>query len=275
MTAEQRVLLVVTADLVSSVDKIKQLTAEYPNADVHQQLLERLEVSAVHIPPQSFDLVRIVGAERTEIGGTAASAIYDAMKPNAHLVGAVKNESVLVLNGLVKEGDKWTKYVQKAPTVLLSRKPKTGTSNNLFKRKFDRAPPSALNADLPPLDKMESSPESDLIDEDDLVDGADPAHVYPAKCNPDGKRRRACKDCTCGLREIEEKEEASARQRQAIILTSDDLAEIDFTVPGKAVGGCGSCALGDAFRCDGCPYLGLPPFKPGEVVSLDQFGDDF
>lgn len=274
MTAEQRVLLVVTADLVTSVDKIQQLTSEYSNADVHQQLLERLEVSAVHIPPQSFDLVRIVGSEDTEIGNTAATAIYDAMKPNAHLVGTVKNESLLVLSGLVKEGDKWTKYVQKAPSVLLNRKPKTGNSSTPFKRKFERAP-SALNADLPPLDKIESSPESDLIDEDDLVDAADPAHVYPAKCNPDGKRRRACKDCSCGLREIEEQEEANARERQAVVLTSSDLAEIDFTIPGKAVGGCGSCALGDAFRCDGCPYLGLPPFKPGEVVSLDQFGDDF
>jgi hypothetical protein len=87
-----------------------------------------------------------------------------------------------------------------------------------------------------------------------------------------GKRRRACKDCTCGLAERIAAEDAAKRatadsQLKTLKLGADDLAEVDFTVQGK-VGSCGNCSLGDAFRCDGCPYIGMPAFKPGEEVRL-------
>ncbi|ODQ72820.1 hypothetical protein LIPSTDRAFT_41765, partial [Lipomyces starkeyi NRRL Y-11557] len=119
--------------------------------------------------------------------------------------------------------------------------------------------------------------EDDLIDEDTLLDGDLPdALQIPIACQPTGKRRRkACKDCTCGLKELElqEQEARSVNQSHVFTLSLDDTAEIDFTVPGKT-GSCGNCSLGDAFRCDGCPYLGLPPFKEGEVVNLDALGAD-
>lgn len=93
------------------------------------------------------------------------------------------------------------------------------------------------------------------------------------ECRPKaGKRRRACKDCTCGLKEKLEAEDSAKRNNadkalNTLKLGADDLTEVDFTVQGK-VGSCGNCALGDAFRCDGCPYIGLPAFKPGEEVRL-------
>ncbi|KAM0287279.1 hypothetical protein ACHAQH_000593 [Verticillium albo-atrum] len=132
------------------------------------------------------------------------------------------------------------------------------------------------------LDDDFGDDDDDLIDEDTLLTEEDikrPVNI-PPECAPKaGKRRRACKDCSCGLAEKLAAEDAAKRatadaklgaiQKQAadVKLAADDLAEVDFTVQGK-VGSCGNCALGDAFRCDGCPYVGLPPFKPGEEVRL-------
>lgn len=117
--------------------------------------------------------------------------------------------------------------------------------------------------------------DDELIDEDTLLTEEDMKKplAIPPECAPRaGKRRRACKDCTCGLAEKLAKEDAEKRatadsQLQALKLDANDLAEVDFTVKGK-VGSCGNCSLGDAFRCDGCPYIGMPAFKPGEEVRL-------
>ena len=106
--------------------------------------------------------------------------------------------------------------------------------------------------------------DDELIDEDTLLDEEDlkrPVQIrkrplyscyeqaliqYPAtECKPKAKRRRACKDCTCGLAQklaVEDKaKRANADQAlSALKLQADDLAEVDFTVKGK-VGSCGNC----------------------------------
>lgn len=91
-----------------------------------------------------------------------------------------------------------------------------------------------------------------LLDEDDLKK-PDPASLKAPSCG-DGatKKKKACKNCTCGLAE-ELDQESKGKQKT--------------NVPKSA---CGSCYLGDAFRCASCPYLGMPAFKPGEKIVLDN-----
>ena len=102
--------------------------------------------------------------------------------------------------------------------------------------------------------------EDDLVDEDDLLENeAMKVEVASTSVSDDcelgaGGGRKACKDCTCGRAE----ENAQGKPSQ------------------PRSGGCGSCYLGDAFRCSTCPFLGKPAFKPErsdllgvDVVRLD------
>jgi hypothetical protein len=102
-----------------------------------------------------------------------------------------------------------------------------------------------------------------LVDEDDLL-RADNLKVelkQRADCGTGpAQARRACKNCSCGLAEIE------AAEEKAAVAGAPASAKPKLD-PGKS--SCGSCSLGDAFRCSTCPFLGQPAFKKGEAVKLD------
>lgn len=98
------------------------------------------------------------------------------------------------------------------------------------------------------LDLAEDDLGSDLIDADALLTEEDRMRPTPQTgCAQVSGPKRACKNCTCGLAQQLDAESRAAATSQSA---------------------CGSCYLGDAFRCSGCPYRGLPPFKPGERVTI-------
>ena len=71
--------------------------------------------------------------------------------------------------------------------------------------------------------------------------------------------RKACKNCTCGLAS------SSGSEIQPVKLVVSEDGELDTA---QYESKCGSCGLGDEFRCAGCPFSGLPKFKPGEIIRL-------
>ncbi|KAJ7095115.1 Fe-S cluster assembly protein DRE2 [Mycena belliarum] len=134
---------------------------------------------------------------------------------------------------------------------------------------------------------MLSAPTVPSIDAEALLTPADRARPVPT-CEPVNaaapRRKRACKNCSCGLRELEEEELRASKvvvldgsqTGGAVEVSQDEKARLVAAAKAapKATSSCGSCFLGDAFRCASCPYLGLPAFQPGEKVEIDFGMDD-
>jgi hypothetical protein len=107
--------------------------------------------------------------------------------------------------------------------------------------------------------------ESDLIDERELLDDSDITFATKGSvlCDVEQSngKKRACKNCTCGLAEREAVEEAKGN-------LSGNLSN------GETKSSCGNCYKGDAFRCASCPYLGQPAFEPNENKVMLSLNDD-
>jgi len=271
------------------------------------QMLDRLSAGLVTLPTATYDVILLLtDVEQSNsplLTRSIAAKVFDALKPGGIIKsqdgtfgtvnGPDKTEAILA--GLTKNenGDGMVKPTAEDGTGVVMLK--LGTKRTVNGKIAGGAvplrgavQPTTSNAPAATvgfvdfgddLDEIVTGEDDELIDEDDLLTEEDKIQgiVQPPECRPKtGKRKRACKDCTCGLKEKLEAEDTEKRAKadqalNTMQLKDDDLAEVDFTVQGK-VGSCGNCALGDAFRCDGCPYVGLPPFKPGEEVRL--YNDD-
>jgi hypothetical protein len=139
-----------------------------------------------------------------------------------------------------------------------TRKSASGVSNVTFSC---RKPAWALGAaasmdgtDLP-VQKATTKKVAAKIDEDSLLGDDVPKAVGKGKSDC-STQPKACANCSCGRKELEDKLGASEAKKK---------------LEGGAVrSACGSCYLGDAFRCETCPYRGQPAFKAGTKVQLDS-----
>lgn len=99
--------------------------------------------------------------------------------------------------------------------------------------------------------------DEELIDDEELLTEDDKIRPVVAKSDDCevGAGRKACKNCSCGRAEAE-------AAGEKVVLTPEMLE--------NPVSSCGNCSLGDAFRCAGCPYKGLPAFEPGKRIELSK-----
>ncbi|KAI1266379.1 DUF689-domain-containing protein [Xylariaceae sp. FL1019] len=281
-SAPQRTLLLAPPSVASHEETLRDVYTTFDRTTSDLTMLDRLSAGLVSLPTATYDLVVVLtsgaGANRDEASKLLTRSIYDSvaasMKPEAILrtqTGPSLPATEAILAGLVQKPDgTFEKAEEEAPVILrLGGKKKTNGANN-----NNGSVPVPKTVTLSLDDDLDGS-DDELIDEDTLLTEEDKNQALqaPAECIPKiGKRRRACKDCTCGLAAKLEAEDRARRAKADAgleILKLDDLNDLesDFTVKGK-VGSCGSCSLGDAFRCADCPYIGLPAFKPGEEIKI-------
>ncbi|KAL0949899.1 hypothetical protein HGRIS_009928 [Hohenbuehelia grisea] len=268
---------------------------------VEKQMLERLVDKATFLKPASYAAVHV----------TLSPSEYEGLLPNLPpllaeiLQGLAPNGSLNLLNlnaSLQTLPSELTlagfQIIQSLTPdgVIVAQKPthSAGTSFSLKKKLAGSTPAPAIslprrNKDLSAKKALWtlSSPSTPLIDAESLLTPADRARPVPT-CEPVNaaapRRKRACKNCSCGLAELEAEERKSGKvvvidgapDGGAIEMTQEErerLMKAAEAAP-KATSSCGNCFLGDAFRCAGCPYRGLPAFKPGEKVEIDFGMDD-
>jgi len=100
-------------------------------------------------------------------------------------------------------------------------------------------------------DDIELIDDDELLNEEDLKKPAAESLKAPCGSSDSKGKKKACKNCSCGL--AEELESGVEKLKTKSVNSA-----------------CGSCYLGDAFRCASCPYIGMPAFKPGEKVKLSD-----
>lgn len=279
--------------LISSLDE------ETPGKTIERQLLDRLVDGAVTLTPSHYSSIYLIltPADYSSLLPSLRSVLKQLLEglcPLGKLLllnltsGFFNLPDELTLVGFsiietVSE-DKDTRIVAQKPLAPTPAptpsKPLHGSSLPL-KRKVDPARQASKKAVW-----TFSSPSTPAIDAEALLTDADRARPMPT-CEPftpgAPRRKKACKSCTCGLAEVEAEETSKGN---VVLLDADGVVEVGSgetekqrllaaaKAAPKATSSCGSCFLGDAFRCEGCPYMGLPPFNPGEKVEINLSMDD-
>lgn len=214
-----------------------------------------LSAAAASLPRAAYDAIVSLAPAPGHHGLPLLSALAAALKPGGKLIvkekggSAEKLTKALLLSGLASSSSGGGGSAD-GVTVVEASKPawETGAKAAISFRSKPAAAAKAWTLD---------SGDDELVDDEELLTEEDkqrPAAPDASDdCEVGASGRKACKNCTCGR-------------------TNGDAPQVKLTAEmlenPQPSGGCGNCALGDAFRCAGCPYKGLPAFEYGKPVKV-------
>ncbi|KAJ6681450.1 ANAMORSIN-like protein [Salix koriyanagi] len=263
----QSSVLALTDDTLISISTVANAAREVANDGAEQfdpqVITQASSLSKLPLDPSSVDIVISIFRSVEFPGDLLVKEIFRVLKPGGTILIYSSQQSVigeidtafsglqrkLLLGGFLEAEALQPKSVGLSTVIcsfgVKAKKPSWNIGSSFALKKSIKSPVKVQNDDY-----------SDLIDEDSLLTEEDlkKPQLPPVGDCEVGSAKKACKNCTCGRAEEEEKVKLG--------LTMDQLNN-----PQSA---CGSCGLGDAFRCGTCPYKGLPPFKLGEKVSLSE-----
>jgi hypothetical protein len=256
-------------------------------SNVEKQMVDRIVDGAANLKPAHFASAHIVIAENEYAPlqiPTLLETLLQSLIPSGTL--HVTNFPNTLPSELRLAG---FNILNSSTDSIVSEKPAytTGASASLKKPASVALPRRAANPTKKALWALQSGPSTPTIDPNSLLTEKDLARPVPT-CEPfvDGapRRKKACKNCSCGLAEIEAEESKTGKvvildgaeegSTMEVELDEKDRLKAAAKAASKATSSCGSCFLGDAFRCASCPYLGLPAFEPGQKVEIDLGMDD-
>jgi len=240
---------------------------------VHENLTQQLSSAQAN----SFQRIILEPSTLSELTQTTLHDLYKALKPDGTLEVHYTTESgdintikdLHTIAGFKEESSNGTTLVLKKPSwagkgvATLKKKPVAGAAVKLNADDDIGLGNKAEEKKENPFAKFSTQAvnNKEIIDEDNLLDNEASYNRLGAdeSCST---KPKACANCSCGRAEQE------ALEAQGV-----DIAKKIET--GNVASSCGSCYLGDAFRCASCPYKGLPAFKPGDKVKLDLSKDGF
>ncbi|XP_065088928.1 anamorsin homolog [Ochlerotatus camptorhynchus] len=228
------------------------------SADVEQEVNQLKTVPNVTVNVENADRVQLAGYGQSQFDVILANVASGSAEVASHLLKLVKPKGKVVF-----KDDSANTDVTRSNLLLSGFINIASLEGNVFvaeKPNYEIGSAAKLSlagnkAKAAAVWKLDVDDEDERIDADELLDEEDkvkPSAESLRVCGTTGKRK-ACKDCSCGLAEELESETKGATMQNS-----------------ESKSSCGSCYLGDAFRCATCPYLGMPAFRPGEKIQLSD-----